>query len=215
MLLDSAHDWLGWPDPQLILDPPGEGVRVYADFAKRKIELALKRDFPNLAVETGVLAPDPCSIDTSSPLAIVCQFPRGAQLKELEAAHRLAWNFSKTSLLITLEPHRLIAWSCYSDPLQPDSQRRVCELETVGEFRPAGTPEQRRIRDLLHWVSLVTGHIRQQHAANFPPDGRADALLLKNLCDVRRRLLGMGLARSFCHDLLAHHLRSILVSKTR
>lgn len=203
MLLETAHEWLGWPQPQHIVEPPGAGARVYAEFAQRKIEQTLQRKFPRLSVETGVLAPNPLSADTVAPLAVVCQFPNGARLEELNEAHRLAWCFSRTSLLITLEPQRLIAWSCYRDPQQPENLRRVCELPTPGEFTPNGTPEQRTIRDLLHWVSLITGHLQRQRPEHFPADGRADALLLKNLRDIRRSLLKMDLPKNFCHDLLA------------
>ena len=30
MLLGKACDWLGWPQPQLVLDPKGEGAAVCA-----------------------------------------------------------------------------------------------------------------------------------------------------------------------------------------
>jgi len=203
MLLDKAHRWLGWPQPQQIFNPPGEGARVYADFARRKIEEALKRGFPDLTVETGVLAGAPLSAETSAPLAIVCQFQKGASDEALAEAHRLAWNFSRTSLLVTLEPHRLIAWSCHCDPRQPESLKRVCDLPTPEEFKSSGTPEQQSVRNLLHWSSLITDNLRRQRPEHFPVDGRADSLLLKNLLDVRRRLLKMNLSKPFCHDLLA------------
>jgi methylase of polypeptide subunit release factors len=203
MRLDHAHDWLGWPNPGQILDPEGAGAKVYADFAKQKIGAALKRKYPQLIVETGILAPDPNSASTEAPLAVVCQFPNGARPEELKETHRLAWNFSRTALLVTLEPHRLIAWTCYQDPGQPEEMRRVCELPTAPDFKPTGTPEQRSVRDLLHWVSLITGHILRQHPEHFPADGRADALLLKNLRHIRRELVASGLPKYFCHDLLA------------
>jgi len=206
MLLDRAHDWLGWPDPKQVFEPEGAGAKVYADFAKQKIGEALKRAFPQLVVETGILAPDPNSATTETPLAVVCQFPNGARPEELQETHRLAWNFSRTALLITLEPHRLTAWTCYQDPGQPEDVRRVCELPTPPDFSPTGTPEQRSVRDLLHWVSLITGHIFRQRPQHFPADGRADSLLLKNLKDIRRRLVESNPSKGFgdsCHDLLA------------
>jgi hypothetical protein len=96
----------------------------------------------------------------------------------LAEAHRLAWSFSRTTLLVTLEPHRLIAWSCCIDPDQPVEQRQVCELPTPARFRPTGSPEQRTVRELLHWVSLITGHYQRQLPDKFRSDGRADELLL-------------------------------------
>jgi type I restriction-modification system DNA methylase subunit len=203
MLLDEAHQWLGWPQAEQIFDPPGEGARVYAEFAKRKIEDALKRAFPRLPVKTGVLAINPLAVETSQPLAVICEFARPVDQSVLDEAHRLAWNFSRTPLLITLEPHRLIAWSCYRDPKQPEEDRKVCSLD--GSVAPSkrGHETQRIIRDMLHWVSLVTGNLLRQKQSYFPKEGRADELLLKNLIDVRRKLLKKGLPKSTCHDLLA------------
>lgn len=204
MLLDKAHEWLGWPQPSQIFSPTGAGARVYADFAKRKIENSLKRQYPQLSVEAGVLATNPSAADTAAPLAVICQFPNGAPSEALDEAHRLAWSFSRTALLVTLEPHRLIAWSCCVDPSQNAEQRRVCELPTPEDFRPTGTLEQRSVRDLLHWVSLITGHYQRQYPERFRSSGRADELLLKNLRHVRRELIEvMALPRDFCHDLLA------------
>src|ERR1035438_7114228 len=115
MLLDDAHNSLGWPSPEQVLEPRGAGAHIYAEFAKQKIGVALHRKFNGLRVETGVLAADPTSDSTESPIAVVCQFQSGASDDVLDEAHRLAWNFSRTALLITLEPHRLIAWSCRSE----------------------------------------------------------------------------------------------------
>lgn len=173
------------------------------EFAKRKINDSLKQKFPQLRVETGILVLNSDSADTTAPLAVVCQFAIGASNEVLNEAHRLAWSFSRTSLLVTLEPHRIIAWTCYCDPNQPEQMRRVCELPTPPGFKPSGTPEQCEVRDLLHWVSLITGHIQQQRPDHFPTDGRADALLLKNLRFVRGELIAKGLPLNFCHDLLA------------
>src|SRR2546425_6988236 len=111
MLLEQACDWLGWPEPQLVRDPKGEGAAVCAASVARRIGEPLKRACPGLVVETGVLTSDPNSGATSAPLAVICQFPSGAPPEALREAHRLAWNFSGTALLITLEPQRLMAWS--------------------------------------------------------------------------------------------------------
>src|SRR5690606_36041587 len=100
-----------------------------------------------------ILVPNSNVDDTTAPLAVVCQFTRAASDEALNEAHRLAWSFSRTSLLVTLEPHRIIAWTCYCDPEQPEQLRRVCELSTPPGFMTSGTPEQRHVRDLLHWVS--------------------------------------------------------------
>lgn len=201
MLLEQASDWLGWPHPARILDPSGEGAAACASLAKSKIGEPLKRGFPGLELQTGILTPDPGSATTASPLAIVCELPRGAQPEILREAHRLAWNFSRSALLITLEPHRLVAWSCYQDPSQEEELRQVCHLSTEPTSR--GSSDQRQIRLLLHWVSLITGDVLRRRSEHFPADGRADQLLLKNLKEVRSRLVEDGLERNVCHDLLA------------
>jgi len=203
VLYDDAHQFFGWPDRSQAFEPEGAGARVYAEEVKRKIGAELQREFPSLAVDTGILAPDPNSDSTEAPIAVICEFPSGATDGALKQAHRLAWNFSRTALLITLEPHRLIAWSCCQDPMLPESKRRVCELPTPANLRPTGTAEERQVRDLLHWVSLITNRIQRDRPEQFPADGRADALLLKNLRYVRRELLDMQLPKEFCHDLLA------------
>ncbi|HXD00380.1 MAG TPA: N-6 DNA methylase [Verrucomicrobiae bacterium] len=203
MLLDDAHASLGWPHPEQVFNPDGSGASVYATFAKQKIGEALRRRFPDLQVETGVLAADPNSDSTEAPIAVVCQFPSGAREDVLDEAHRLAWNFSRTALLITLEPHRLIAWSCCQSPNEPLAQRLVCELPTSQGASLTGTAEQRSVRDLLHWVSLITGNLLKEQQIKFPANGRADALLLKNLKYIRRELLDDGIHEKYCHDLLA------------
>ncbi|HVC98467.1 MAG TPA: N-6 DNA methylase [Pirellulales bacterium] len=203
MLLEEACEWFGWPPPEFVLDPKGEGAGVCAHSAKQKIGEPLKRAFPKFAVETGILVPDPNGAGTAAPLAVICQFPRGADPEVLREAHRLAWNFSRTSLLITLEPQQLSAWSCFQDPDQSEDLRRVCALSTPEGSAPGGTSQQGQIRELLHWVSLITGNFLRQRQAHFPTDGRADLLLLRNLRHVRRSLIESDLDRDVCHDLLA------------
>lgn len=203
MLLEQASDWFGWPQPQNVLHPEGEGAAVCASSVEQKIGVPLKRAFPGLVVETGILSPNSIGPGASAPLAIICQFASGAQPEALREAHRLAWNFSRTALLITLEPHRLMAWSCFQDPGQTEELRRVCELATPDGEPLRGTQEQHQIRELLHWVSLITGNFLRRRPEHFPADGRADLLLLKNLKHVRRQLMRSGLDRAVCHDLLA------------
>lgn len=199
MLLKEAAEWLGWPTTNLILNPKGEGARASAHIAKKKIGESLVRDFPSLAVNTGILTSEPFGSTSVSPLAIICEFPSGASEEALREAQRLAWNYSRSSLLVTLEPHRLLAWSCFQDPQQDESLLKVCEHRDEVD----GQTGQQQIRQLLHWVSLLTGNLQKQNPRHFPMDGRADALLLKNLKFVRSELLKRDLPRDFCHDLLA------------
>jgi N-6 DNA Methylase len=197
MLYEATQRWLGWPNSDQVFEPTVAGARVYAEFAQKKIGGALKLNNPDIDVKVGIIAADPNAAGAEAPLAVVCEFLRGARDEELDLAHRLAWNFSRAALLITLEPHRLIAWSCYLDPAVPETMRQVCKVES-GNVR-----QQQEVRDLLHWVNLITHRAQRERPKQFPADGRADALLLKNLRYVRRQLLDMGLPKEFCHDLLA------------
>ncbi|WP_225414007.1 HsdM family class I SAM-dependent methyltransferase [Stigmatella hybrida] len=196
MLLDDAHQTLGWPERGQVLTPKGEGPKVYADFTKRKIGAELQRKYPAVQVHTGILATDPDDDATVAPLAVVCEFPSGAPEEVLLEAHRLAWNFSRTALLITLEPHRLIAWSCCQPPRDTVADLQVCTFER-------GQPAQESIRWMLHRVGLVTGRILQKQPEKFSSDGRADATLLANLKVIRAKLLAANLPMEHCHDLLA------------
>ncbi len=196
MLLDDAHEALGWPERDQVLAPKGEGPKIYADFTKRKIEAALRRKYPTVQIHTGILAMDPDDDATVAPLAVVCEFPSGAPEAALEEAHRLAWNFSRTALLITLEPSRLIAWSCCQPPRGAVKDRQVCSFERTGGA-------QESVRWMLHRVGLVTGKILREHPAKFSSEGRADATLLANLKEIRTRLLAEHLPLDRCHDLLA------------
>jgi hypothetical protein len=204
VLYDDAHQFFGWPDRSRVFDPKGAGAHAYADEVKRKIGAELRRQFPSLSVEAGVLAADPNSDSTEVPIAVVCEFRSGATEEALRQAHRLAWNFSRTALLITLEPHRLLAWSCWLDPQQATEDLQVKELRELPRT-PGTAPNalQSSARDFLHWVSLITGDYLKQQPEKFRNDGRADALLLENLRVVRRELRVLGLDRAYCHDLLA------------
>jgi hypothetical protein len=43
MLLQTAHELLGWPEPAQILSPTGPGAAVLAQLAKQKLETAIRR----------------------------------------------------------------------------------------------------------------------------------------------------------------------------
>ena len=203
MLLEQACNYFGWPTADVVLRPPGEGAAACVDSAERRIGAALKRMFPELSIDIGILSSTPDTAATVWPQAIVCQFKNGASSEAIREAHRLAWNFSGTALLIVLEPHRLTAWSCCQDPEQPEASRQLCELLDKETTSSEGSSVQGHVRQMLHWVSLVTGAIIRRNPDSFPANGRADRLLLKNLRHVRRQLIASGLAADFCHDLLA------------
>lgn len=202
MLLEKACDWLGWPEPKVVLEPTGAGAAARAASIRQRIVGPLKRKFPGVIIESGILTVEPNSAATSHPLAIVCQFPSGASADILDEVHRLAWNYSSTALLITLEPHQMMAWSCHQDPKQPEN-RRIVEKWSADDSTEDSTTRQRQLRELLHWTSLITGEFLRKRPDQFRMEGRADKLLLKNLRHVRRTLRNAGLAPDICHDLLA------------
>jgi len=204
MLYADVHDWLGWPNRDQAFTPSGAGVRVNTEFARKKIQRGIEAVHQGTVVDVGVISTDSTSSATDHPLAVVCEFPRGVSDEVLDLTQKFAWNFSKTALLITLEPHRLIAWSCLQDPSQPTEDRIVCRLPTPAKFTPDGSPAQKEVRDLLHWVNLINNRVQLARPEQFPASGRADVLLLQNLRYVRRRLRDeLNLAQEHCHDLLA------------
>src|ERR1035437_4952968 len=111
MLLDTAHRQLGWPSRTKVLKPSGAGPSVYALLVQSKLGRALARRSDVTGVEIGILAGDPDADGTEPPLAIVCEFKDKATDAAIEEAHRLAWNFCRAPLLITLEPHLIRAWT--------------------------------------------------------------------------------------------------------
>src|ERR1035441_1674084 len=106
MLYDDIHGWLGWPNRKQAFEPSGAGAKVYAEFAQKKLTGALSQAHPSLNIRVGVIAADPNSDSSEAPLALICEFPRAVSEQVLNLTHQLAWNFSRTALLITLEPHR-------------------------------------------------------------------------------------------------------------
>src|SRR5437763_1196677 len=114
MLLDQATRELGWPERRQVIKPSGGGNRVLAELVKEKIGLPLKH--LGAEVQVGVLSPAPESAGTEAPLAIVCEFTKCPSDQLLHFAHKLAWNFCRTRLLITAERDRLRAWTCCKPP---------------------------------------------------------------------------------------------------
>jgi N-6 DNA Methylase len=204
----DIHQWLAWPEPSQVFAPRGAGARVYADFVSQKIGGDLKQAHKNLDVKVGVLLLDPASNSTTNPLAVVCEFSKAAPPGALARVQQLAWCFSRTAMVVTIEPHLFRAESCWLDPTKPESERLLCSMPLDGKFKTDGSPEQRRVRDLLHMVNLVTSRWQQLHPAKFPAEGRAEVHLLKTMRHVRRELINGTDARPklperHCHDLLA------------
>ncbi len=207
MSVDALHDRMAWPSEKEILAPPGLGPRVLTDLAQKKIENAIRQESGDKSVRVGLLTRNPSSANTEAPIAVVCEFRRAASDTILALAHRLAWNFARSPLLVTVEPHQVRAWTCCERP-SSESDRLFDlhgEIEEARLDLSASLTPSERAAHALHWVRLATGDFYRQFPGRFRRDGRADRILLKELSAVRRRLQGQGLANheDTIHDLLA------------
>lgn len=226
MNLTEAHQILSWPSPERILQPTGGGMSHLASVARAKIEVPLAREATpergsaKVKIRTGLLAASPESEKTEAPLAIICEFSRNVSLDTLQEAHRLAWNFSHAPVLVTLEPARILLWSCSIRPVEgvdksdPDLLGGDLASRLVAvDFQRADDPfsalveicgTQKDAATALHWVNLLAGKHFSEHPEAFKPSGRLDETLIQNLVFVRNHLRDvLGLPEKRCHDLLA------------
>jgi N-6 DNA Methylase len=203
MSLELAHQKLGWPSRDEILKPPGEGALVFARLAEAKIGSTLAHQPDGAGVRVGILSPNPDTSATEPPLAVVCEFQRSIGHQTLREMQKLAWNFSRCPMFVTVEPHLLRAWTCCEPPsegLLPPCALRELPSSELAKRGSLST----RAAQALHWVNLVSGQFFRDNASRFRRDQRADQLLLENLRFVRQALCEKGLANDdVCHDLLA------------
>ncbi|MCY2996128.1 MAG: N-6 DNA methylase [Planctomycetota bacterium] len=197
---------MAWPNASDLLAPEGAGPRVLADLAKEKIEKTIRL---NLAAETllrvGVLTKNPGSHDSQAPIAVVCEFGRAVEPRTLALAHRLAWNFARSPLLVTIEPHLVRTWTCCEPPAEDaglfgtlGAEIEPAQLDLARELGPS-----QQAAHALHWVRLASGDFYRQFPDRFRRDGRADRALLDELTAVRQRLKKQELTDDTIHDLLA------------
>jgi len=199
--LQELHNQLQWPEPQRVLNPPGGGPAAYQRLARLKIEAPLAREMGRDQVRVGVLMGNPSSDASDAPIALVCDFKQALSPPHLKQTRKLAWNFCRTPLLITLEPHLIRAWSCYE---RPDKDTGEFPKETVGPVCEInGTPDLSCLADTLHWVQLASGQFLARNSHRFRRDEAADVLLLQNLRYVRDILMTDDLDENITHDLLA------------
>lgn len=207
MSLERASQNLGWPSANLIYNPPGKGAAVVLERARAKIESQICRKFNKKDIKIGILTTEPGSSDTQAPVALVCEFVRPVRLDILHELHRLAWNFSHTSLLITVEPHRVRAFTCceYPQRTQPSTEDERLEAEIPeAEYSFEDSSIQAHAASLLHWLNLATGQLQRQIPERFDRKKAADNSLLENLEFVRKKLHDIGdLEYDLIHDLLA------------
>ncbi len=204
MILDLAHQHLRWPSRDQVLKPSGAGPSVYARLANEKVARALRRLPGGPGVEVGILAAAPSADATEAPLAVVCEFNRPATEQAIRETHRLTWSFSRSRLLITLEPQAIRAWTCCEPPrpsgllgpTAPEINDARIDLCADGSI-------PRQAADALSWLNLVSGEFFRQHDDRFRRDQCADQLLLDNLKTVREKLKAQRLDYDTAHDLLA------------
>ena len=198
MSLTTLHDQRRWPTREEVLNPPGAGPRFFVALVRRKIEAPLRR-LSNSECRVGILTGHPGSNETEAPIAIVCEFPRAIPQEVLKEAHKLAWNFCRSPLLITVEPHLTRAWSCYETPdRDPDAQFGLEPVERL----PMDDALATNAATALDWINLVSGQFFTNHADRFPENQRADRTLLENLKYVRKGLK-KEIPEDIAHDLLA------------
>jgi hypothetical protein len=206
MSLELAHQRLGWPRPEEVRKPSGEGPRIFAELARNKIGRPISQLLEHPYLKIGVLTPNSQSDSTEAPLAIVAEFNGQATDNALRELHRLAWNFSHSPTVITVEADLLRVWTC-CEPPDKDRPLQDYAVHTVA-IRDLNRVDHSDIAEeatrVLHWVNLVSGQFFRERAERFRRDQRADQLLLSNLHYVRKLLRDQGLNDDdVCHDLLA------------
>jgi len=156
----------------------------------------------------GVLVGNPASDESDAPIAIVCEFNHAVSAATLKETHRLAWNFCRSPLLVTAEPHLVRAWSCYETP-DPDLAAPF-DIDPIEEVNLDQDPVISRAAAALDWVQLASGQFFVKHADRFIRDKRADRTLLENLRFVQRELTiphpknpQKAIPEDIAHDLLA------------
>jgi hypothetical protein len=184
---------LGWPERDEIFSPRSAARRVVIELLNSRLGAPLRE--LGADVQVGVIPTSVAAESAESPLALVCEFREQPTDEHLNQAHRIAWNFCRSRLLVTIERHRILAWSCC---LPPDDPARI-----VFDSGCDDTSLQETAFHALHWISLSSGQFFDSRQKAFRPEGKADAWLLRNLRDVRFELLNAGLKKEVCHDLLA------------
>lgn len=208
MSIEALHNQLRWPAPEEIINPSGAGPQVYVRLVRQKLEVPVRRLPDGHDARLGILTGNPASDNTEAPIAIVCEFNRAISSDTLKEAHRLAWNFCRSPLLVTVEPHLARAWSCYETPNpNPDAPFRIKPVESI---KLDGTQVTSHAIAALDWVQLASGQFFVKHASRFSRNKRADKTLLENLSFVRHELTKAApgetvrtVPEDIAHDLLA------------
>ncbi len=198
-LLSELHKRLQWPKPEHVVQPPGAGPAVYSRLAHLKIEKPLARKLGNDQVRVNVLVGNPLDDSTDAPIALFCEFTKALTPEDLNETRRLAWNFCRSPILITMEPHLIRVWSCYETPDAKSGEFLTKPIVTEGDRVSLNLDS---LVDTLHWMYLASGQFLVRHRDRFDRNQRADTTLLKNLQYVREQLTS-ELSEDIAHDLLA------------
>ncbi|MET1111800.1 MAG: N-6 DNA methylase [Allosphingosinicella sp.] len=204
--LDQVAASLDWPEVAALVAPLGGGAAVLAELAREKIGRGLSHLAPSGTFRTAILTADPDAESSEALIAIVVEFTTAAGADVLRETHRLAWNFSHSPILITIEPDIVRVWTCCETPPPSDKPLDTLMVHEVPAAALVGRTDalEQQAARALHWLNLVSGEFFAQNAARFDRDGRADHLLLRNLRHIRAILAADGLADDdICHDLLA------------
>ena len=142
MWLEEASLYLGWPSVDEVTAPSGGGPSHYAQLVEQKVGDAIARKFELSGIRTGVLSANASADTAEAPLAIVVQFSGSVSDAVLRETQRLCWNFSRTALLVTLEPTRIQAWSC---ALAPKAKRKLSQLRVMEPIETSDGETERSV----------------------------------------------------------------------
>lgn len=206
--LEIAHKQLGWPKRDEIMKPQGSGPKVYLELARRKLETAISQ--LGTSVNVGMLTANSHSNNTEEPLAILCEFNGKVDERVLKETHRLVWSFSRSPMLVTVEPTVLKMWTCWKRPLEEgEGIKRVCMGDIVGPKRSLLKEDcfsiSEQVARSLQWVELVSGNLFRNPAYSkyFKRNEKADQVMLEDLKELRARLIAKNLPVDIAHDLIA------------
>jgi type I restriction-modification system DNA methylase subunit len=203
-LLELTHENLGWPSKKDIMNPKGVGPNVLANLAKRKLKTAINQ--LDVEVEVGILAANPDSDKTEDPLAIVCEFNNEISQDKLRIVQRLAWSFSRSPMLITIEPALLRVWTCWKKPPEDEESLNKCLVQKCSVSDKSLLNDyslSEQAAKSLQWIEFVSGNFFKKHSKYFQRNQRADQLMLEDLKCLRKKLLKEKLPQDICHDLIA------------
>ena len=155
--------------------------------ARQKLQSAIRRIDGCSKSKVGILTENPNAKTSQSPIAVVVEFPRPVTETALKEVHRLAWNFARSPLLITIDPVAIRSWSCCEPPEAAEAMFSRIE---ISDARINLVDAQELAAHALSWTSLVSGDFFREpgRTSYFDRDKAADRLLLDNLSEVRRQL---------------------------